>query len=383
MKILEIITLGEIGGAQNVLVDLVKGFTERFDAEVDVVFGEGNYLTEALPSNFRGEIIQLPYLKRSINLKNDIKTLLFLNRLCQNKNYDIVHCHSSKAAWLGRLAGRTAGIRRVCVTVHGLSYVSGDSPVKKLIYKNIERILLPLKSEYVFVSTDDMYGMNSLGVSQEKCKVIPNGRAVPTKPDKGLRELLGIDGAVPLVCMVGRLSFQKNPMLFIKIAQQVLQKWPKEQATPHFVLVGDGPLRQECQAYLNVEAITGNVHLTGDLENAGQYFWDTDIALLTSNYESCPLVIIEAMATGTPVVASNVIGTRHIINHGEDGYLFSLDQEGKAAEHIMQLLLDRELAENVGNKAKVSYGRKYVIERMVDDYADYFGLKPKSGEDIQ
>lgn len=382
MKILEIITLGEIGGAQNVLVDLVKGFTERFDAEVDVVFGEGNYLTEALPSNFRGEIIQLPYLKRSISLKNDIKAFLYIKSLCQKNIYDIVHCHSSKAAWLGRLAARIAGIQRICVTVHGLSYISGDSPVRKLVYKNIERMMLPLKSEYIFVSPDDMSAMNSLGLSREKCKVIPNGRAVPGKPDKGLRKLLQIDCAAPLVCMVGRLSFQKNPLLFIRIAKKVLDSYPGELAMPHFVLIGDGPLRQECQAYLNKKAITGNVHLTGDLENAGQFFWDTDIALLTSNYESCPLVIIEAMATGTPVVASNVIGTRHIINHGEDGYLFSLDQVGKAAEHIMQLLLDRELAENMGNKAKVSYNRRYVIDRMVDDYADYFGLKPKTGEDI-
>ncbi len=382
MKILEVITLGEIGGAQNVLVDLVKGFSDRFDAEVDVAFGAGNYLSEALPNGFQGEIIQIPFLKRSISINNDIKAFLYLRNLCQQKKYDIVHCHSSKAAWLGRLAARLAGIPGICVTVHGLSYVSGDSQLKRLVYKNIERLLLPLNSEYVFVSPDDMLAMNMLGLSREKSKVIPNGRAVPAKPDEGLRELLGIDGAVPLVCMVGRLSFQKNPFLFFRIAKQVLQKYPKKPAAPHFVLIGDGPMRQECEAYLNKEALTDFVHLTGDMEDAGRYFWDSDIAVLTSNYESCPLVIIEAMATGTPVVASDVIGTRHIINHGEDGYLFALNQEGEAVEYIMQLLLDRGLADEMGNKAKASFSKKYRIDRMVDDYAEYFGLKPKTGEDI-
>lgn len=377
VKILELITLGEIGGAQTVLVDLVKGFTDGgYDVETDVVFGDGDYLPRAL-EQFRGNIIRTPNLTRRINLLKDFKALLQLIKLCREKKYDLVHCHSSKASWLGRLAAILAGIPRICVTVHGVSFRPGISPAARRIYRNIEKILLPLKAEYIFVAPSDMDEMIALGLDPAKCEVIPNGRPVPPRPEKGLRDLLPIKDGAPIVCMVGRLSEQKNPLSFIRVAKSVIEQYPGDSPAPYFVIVGDGPLHDECSKAIDRAGIADYVFLFGSAQDAGKFFWDADLTVLTSNYEACPLVAIEAMATGTPVIASNVGGTEHVIKHGETGYLFLLNHEQEAAQYVIELLKNKELRESMGRKALECYQSCFTVERMVEEYVKYFGLQKK------
>ncbi len=376
MRILELITLGEIGGAQNVLVDLLKGFTERgYEAEIDVVFGEGEYLSQALSPWFRGRIIQMPWMGRSINPLKDLRTLLELKSLCDTRKYDLVHCHSSKASWLGRIAASWAGVPRICMTVHGLSFYAGSSRTTGFIYKTVEKLAVPLATDYVFVSPKDMSEMQALGMRDDKCKIIPNGRPMPPRPLVGLRDLLAVPADVPLVYKVARLSEIKNPLLFLRIANNVIQQYPAGHQLPVFVLVGDGPLEAECKATITREGIGSNVHILGHKKEAGQYFWDADLAVLTSNYEACPLVAIEAMATGTPVVASDVGGTGAVVRHGETGYLFAPGNVEVAAKHITDLLLNHKLRTEMGGNALKLYQEEYTVERMVDEYARHFGLQ--------
>ncbi len=375
MKILEVITLGEIGGAQAVLVDLVKGFSSGgFEVEIDVVCGTGEYIPRALAGWFTGGFIQTPFLVRNISLLNDIKAFMQLRQLCKEQKYDLIHFHSSKASWLGRLAAITAGIPRICVTIHGVSFRPGISPIARFLYRNIEKILLPLRTEYIFVSPVDMAAIQSLGVRTEYCKIIPNGRPVPDKPDEGLRSLLQIKGGSPLVCQIGRLSGQKNPLAFIRVAQKVLQEFSNDKIKPTFVMIGDGPLHDECEQALRDLGLTNDVLLMGPIENASQFFWDIDVAVLTSNYEACPLVVIEAMAAGTPVVASDVGGTGDIVKHGETGFLYTENNEDEAAQYIIRLLRDNSLREQMGKQSLKFYRKDFSVERMVKEYAGYFKL---------
>ncbi len=375
MKILEVITLGEIGGAQTVLVDLIKGFSNNgYNVEIDVAFGEGEYLTNALSDWFRGNVIKIPYLKRKINLFSDFRAFFQLRDLCKKRKYDLVHCHSSKASWLGRLAALSAGVPRTCVTVHGISFRPGISKLARVIYRNIERLVVSLNLEYVFVSSYDLAEMESIGLKRAQCRVIPNGRPVPPKPNMSLRELLSINNKVPIVCMIGRISEQKNPLSFIRVAKNVIELYPKDLPAPVFVLIGDGPLKEKCKAAIQEANISEFVYLLGSVDNAAKYFWDAEIALLTSNYEACPLVVIEAMAAGTPVVASDVGGTGEIVKHGKTGYLFKLNNESEAAQYINDLLTDTQLHKTIGKTAFEFYQREFTVERMINEYVVHFGL---------
>jgi len=375
LRILELITLGEIGGAQTVLVDLVRGFAEdSSDVEVDVVSGPGDYIPHALNGWFRGDFIRLPFLRREISPFDDIRTLFYLKKLCRERRYDIVHCHSSKASVLGRLAANMTGVPRVVVTIHGLSFALDTPSLAAKVYRTVEKLLFPLNSEYIFVSPADMHEMEDMGLKEEKCRLIPNGRPLPDKLDKGLRNILPIGEDEPIVCMIGRLSWQKNPQSFIRIAKQVSEAVPKGEPVPQFVLIGDGPLHDECLDDIKRSG-RSNIHILGPMADAGRYFWEADVALLTSNYEACPLVVIEAMSTGIPVVATDVGGTSSVLKSGEIGYLFDQDKEEDAAKYILHLLDNEQLRAEIGRKALERYRKEFTVERMVENYVNYFGLK--------
>jgi glycosyltransferase involved in cell wall biosynthesis len=174
---------------------------------------------------------------------------------------------------------------------------------------------------------------------------------------------------------VARLSKVKNPKAFIRIGKMVVSQCPSNLPLPYFILIGDGPLFEECRAVIIKEDLRSLVHLLGHKEEAGQYLWDADLAVLTSNYEACPLVAIEAMATGTPVIATDVGGTGHVVKHGQTGYLYSLNHEHEAAQYILELLGNKRLREEMGRKALEYYQREFTVERMVEEYIRHFGLQ--------
>ncbi len=381
MKILEFITLAEIGGAQEVLIDLLRGFShDRYKLDTDLVVGEGEYIQRAINPWFQGKVIQLPYLRRKISLFNDLKVLINLVKICRKGNYDLLHCHSSKAAWIGRVAALLAGVPRVCITVHGLPFSWGRNRFSRLLYRLIERLLIPLKAEYIFVSPEDRDEMIKLGLKPSVCKVILNGRNIPSTPKKGLTEIIPkVSKGVPLILMVGRLSEQKNPLEFINVARVFIEQLSDTDVRPNFVFIGDGPLKRECQEAIQEAGIGEYLHLADALEDAGGFFWDADVAVLTSVYEACPLVIIEAMAAGAPVVASNVPGTRNLVKHGETGYLYEPCNIREAAKRITEILHNNKLRNEMSKASSRTYKSRFTVEKMVENYIRHF--EGKNNED--
>lgn len=374
LRILQIITSGEIGGAQTVLVDLVKGICRDYDVEVDVLVGEGEYLPRALSGLSKVNIIGSPYLTRSINPLKDIKALLEMLSLLKLNQYDLVHCHSSKASWLGRIAGTMSGVKKIIMTVHGLSFFSTDSWIIKQAYSVMEKIAMTMASEYVFVSSYDMQLMKNLGIKESKCSLIYNGRPIPSNPKVGLRELLPISGSAPIVCMVARLAEIKDPISFIRIAARVLKMYGNDDELPVFIIVGGGQMYDECIETILKLGVENSVYLLGDKDSAGQYFWDAQIAVLTSRYEACPLAVIEAMAVGRPVVASDVGGTGHLIKHNKTGYLYTRGDENKAADYIVRLLKNHVFREEIGIRAREYYEHHFTPDVMTNKYVNLFGL---------
>lgn len=375
MKILEVITLGETGGAQTVMVDLIKGLSDyRTDIEIDVVCGPGKFVPDALYPWFKGNVFQISSLVRRINPWQDFRALQFLTHLCRTRKYDLVHCHSSKASWLARVAAWYLGIPRVAMTVHGVSFHPGNSALSGTLYKNVENFALPLATDYIFVSQNDFKSYQSLGLKTEKGVLIPNGRPVPPRPAENLRKMMGIAEERPIVCMAARLADVKKPKSFIQIAKLVRQQYPSHLIHPCFVLVGDGPLFTDCKGLVQQEGLEDWVYLTGHMDDASQYFWESEIVMLTSKYEACPLVVIEAMAAGVPVVASDVGGTGLIVNHGATGYLYSENDEAEAANYILSLLIDRELRHRMSTNSRNVYEQNFSVDKMVNEYIQYFGL---------
>jgi len=176
-----------------------------------------------------------------------------------------------------------------------------------------------------------------------------------------LKNSLGIPASVPIIGSVGRLSDQKSPFDFIRVAEVV----HKFRPDAHFVWVGDGPLESEAQrlsASLQLESV---VHWLGQRNNVPQLLHIFDCFLLTSRWEGFPLVILEAMAADVPIVATDILGTRDAIRHGSNGYLAPVGDPESLARFVLDLVEDLVKANSFRSVSRARIDGEFTRERML------------------
>ena len=275
MKILQVITQSELGGAQTVVVQLANKLSESHD--VILVAGQGDgKMWEMVNENVIKE--RCHYLQRSISLKGDLLAAIELRRLYKKHKPDVIHLHSSKAGTLGRLVFPA---RRVVYTVHGFDSI-------RLAFRKflpIERLLQRSCRAIVGVSNYDNKHLLHEGITRNVTTVY-NGIA---KPDSNSVTKLDVISNYPkTVLCIARINPQKNPHLFIETARLLPQYG--------FVWIGN----QESVEHLG--DIPSNCHFMGNMVNAGAYCAQADLLMLPSIYEGLPMVIIEAMSFGKPKI---------------------------------------------------------------------------------
>lgn len=345
MKILQIITLSELGGAQSVVINLSNALSKYH--KVIVAAGEGDgKMWPALNKNI--EKVHIKHLKRALSPISDFLTLLSFIKLYYRFKPDIIHLHSSKVGILGRLIFPNS---KIIYTVHGFDSI-------RIAYRKflpLERFLQNHCKAIVGVSKYDETHM-----IEEKIKhnvsTIHNG-IVPPLPikDDPFKHIVGYTHKV--LC-IARISLQKNINLFLSIAQLLPQY--------AFIWIGN--------QFDFKEEYSSNVFFMGNLSNAGAYNEFADIFMLTSNYEGLPMVIIEAMAMGKPIVASNVGGINEIVVNDENGY--TLNNDAKLfAEKIQYILENSDIYNKFSQKSFLRYKRDLTVDKMVDGYLEIYQSK--------
>ncbi|MCL6611485.1 MAG: glycosyltransferase family 4 protein [Peptococcaceae bacterium] len=369
-KVLLLVTLSETGGAQKVVYHLAAGL-DREKFGVTVACAPGGDLVRWVRGLGDVEVVELPSLRREVSPAADLLCLFRLYRLIRSGGYDIVHCHSSKAGVLGRLAARLAGAPRIFFTVHGWGINDYQGLPARFFYKWAERLAGFVCTGVVCVSRYDLYYGRSLKlVPEEKLSVIYNGLPASGKRTGLLRGELNLKDGDIIVGTVARLAYQKNPQFFLALAERMLARHRDtgDKGRLFFVVIGDGPLKGECEELLKSKGLGGRVFLLGARDSAGELVHDFDIFVLFSRWEGLPLTVIEAMTAGVPVVAGNAGGVGEMVAHGETGYLvegFDLDA---AAGYV------QELAGNPGLRARMgAAGRRralelFGLERMIRRY---------------
>ncbi len=338
MRILQIITLSELGGAQSVVVNLANGLCKNH--EVIVAAGEGDgKMFDLLDVNVIRE--HIPALQRSISPLNELKAIFQLQKLYKKYKPDIIHLHSSKAGLLGRIAFPKL---KIIYTVHGFDSI-------RLAYRKflpLEKILQHRCAAIVGVSKYDEAGLLAEGINNN-VKYIYNGIAKPKRLDFNPFE--SFSNFKKKVLCIARFSPQKNVNLFISVAKLLPEYaflWIGNQINPEF----DYP---------------PNVFFIGNIKSAGSYIEHADLFFLPSNYEGLPIVIIESLASGVPVVASDVGGVTELLN-GKNGIALTNDAN-EMANRINKILSmsisERQLLEK---EAKSTYLRDFTIDNMVDNY---------------
>lgn len=355
MKILYVITKSEIGGAQTHLMEVVR-YMHYVGHNVLVVTGTAGWLTNEL-ATIGVDYVILPDLIREINPAKDIKTITSICHILEDKQPDIIHCHSSKAGIVGRIAGAIKNIPAV-FTAHGWAFTSGVSPAKRIIYAAIEHIMLGITKRVICVSEfDRKLAKRWFLHNYNRVITVHNGIADKKFSNSTVREY-----SLPLkLVSVARFSHQKNNMELIRAVEQINKLY---SGSLQLNMVGDGPLLSEAQTYVESYKLEDDVHFLGSRTDVDDILNQNDIFCLISNYEGLPISIIEAMRAEMPIIASDVGGVNELVQDGVNGLLIPRGNIFELVDKLKYILEHKDLIKSMGEASRKIYEEEYTADKM-------------------
>ena len=384
MKICHVITRLIVGGAQENTLLTIKGHIEK-GHEVELATGfspgrEGKLLENAQYGEF--PVVEFADLVREISPLHDLKAFFALKKYFEEKKFDVVHTHSSKAGIIGRLAARAAGVPVVVHTVHGQAFHPYQSRMKNLLFIFLERFAARF--------CDKIYAVAQAMIDQcvaakvapaEKYMVVYSGmdtgafdRAVR---DVELRKKFGIPENVSTVVTVARLFAQKGYEYVIPAAEKVLQSHPDT----HFLFVGDGPMYNELQALLKEKNIQDNFHFAGLVppDMVASCIAQAELLWHLSLHEGLPRAVVQALAVGIPAIGFALDGTPEVIINGETGFVTEAEDIESVASRTVELLDDPEMRRRFGQAGKAKVLEQFDWHKMADilekEYLELLALK--------
>jgi len=205
--------------------------------------------------------------------------------------------------------------------------------------------------------------------AEEKFSVVRNGIELPAPLAPGQRETLraqlGLAPDAMVVGMVARLAPQKGVGIFVRAAARVLERQPRTV----FVLVGGGPLEAEVRArVLELKLAPEQFKILGHRQDAERLYPAFDIVALSSLYEGLPYVLLEAMAWGVPVVATDVLGSRDVVSDGETGFLARPNDPDHIADRILVLIEDRPFMRRCAEAARKRVQEQFSLQAFIEGH---------------
>jgi glycosyltransferase involved in cell wall biosynthesis len=374
VRILRVIARLNVGGPAIQAITLSRLLDDR-GYETRLVRGqegprEGSM--DALAEELGVTPVRLPTLQRKIGL-GDVAALLFLRRQIRDWRPQILHTHAAKAGALGRLAALLAGRSRpplIVHTFHGHVLTGYFSAPVSAVFRWIERWLARRTTCLIAVSEEIRDDLVRLRVAPpERIAVVPLGfdlaRFAASDEDrrarrKTFREDLGIPLNAPLVTLVARLEPIKRVDRFLRVANLV-----EEPEGTHFLVVGDGVLREELLAAPEAAKLGNRLVWGGMRDDMPDVYFASDILAVTSDNEGTAVSAIEAHATGLPVVSTRVGGMPSVVRNAQTGLLVSPEDEGGFAAALQTLLLDKAFAQRLGTKAVEHVHERFSLECLV------------------
>ncbi|MDH6353914.1 glycosyltransferase involved in cell wall biosynthesis [Dysgonomonas sp. PH5-45] len=344
MKIFQVITVSEYGGAQSVVASLLHELNKDKTNQLYVLYGGEGEAWQHLDSRIKR--IRLSAHRKDASIK-DLALLFRLIYLRFKYKPDVVHLHSSKMGLLGRIAFSKES---VVYTVHGFDSIR--KAFRKYLF--LEKLLQKRAARIVGVSHYDVKCMAEEGI-EGNVEMVYNGLQDHTleKNDTDLEfeaTLRELKTKYPKMMMcISRISKQKKFELFLDIAELM-----SEYA---FVWIGN---KQP------IEGLPENVYCLGECHFAHRCLSYADLFVLPSNYEGLPISVIEALSYGKPVVASDVGGLSEMLT-GDNGYVVQNNAE-EFVEKIRLILENDELYTQKSKNARQSYLNNFTISRMIEGY---------------
>lgn len=345
-----IITKLELGGAQKITLRTMAHLDRSKFIPVLIVGGEAGELDADAARIVGTELYRVPSLVRAIHPIQDVKALFSLTRLLGKIRPTIVHTHSSKAGILGRWAARLAGVPVIVHSVHGFGFTPTQHPLLKQCLIFLERWSSAF-TQWVFTDSEANRQQGiALGLfTKDRSTMLPPGidlhaiRAVRIDRDDKRRSL-GLDPLRPLIGMVAPFKPQKSPLDFVRVALRVC----RQRSDAHFVMVGDGELRQAVEEEICRLGLAQSITLTGWRRDVPEIMKCLDVFLLTSGWEGLPRVYLEALSCGVPAVGTCVDGAAEVVIDGVNGFLKEPGDIAGLTDRVLWLLNHPEEAKVMG-----------------------------------
>lgn len=375
LKVFQVLAGGAWGGGAVVVLSLAKVLMqEGCDVWVLCLCDE----TRARFSEAGAKIITSAYWRRELNPLFDLSTLVQLFTLCRKEKFDIVHTHTSKGGFLGRIAARLAGVPTVIHTVHGFAFHEFSSGLTTSFYASLEKLASRFCDLIICVNNQDRLTAIERGIGRpDKIVTILNGIDLRRFEDVVItdseRDRLGLPREAVLVGTVGRLAAQKGFEYLIKAIPCIVRAHPQTW----FLFAGDGPLKAELQALAEKLGVRDRCRFLGFRRDIPQLLAYYDVFVLPSLWEGLSITLLEAMAASKAVIATNVKGNREVISDGINGVLCEPKNSEALANGIIDLIENEDKARLLGERARQTVEQRFderiMLKRTLELYRTLTG----------
>lgn len=320
--------------------------------EVHAAFKDNSADKPGLDLSAIDKTFEVPFERQPLR-PNNIKAYRELKKIIDGNGYDAVHCHTPMGAVITRLAAKSARKKetKVIYTAHGFHFFKGASIKNWMLFYPVEKYLSKYTDCLITINSEDcelahkkkfragkIYKVHGVGVELDKFK------AVDADEKARLRAEYGYDGDTFIMIYPADLSVRKNqPMLF-----DALQKIAKKNKNVKLLLPGQPIRLEEYERMISERGIADNVEFLGYRRDINNLVGLSDLSVASSFQEGLPINIIEAMAMGNAIVATDVRGNNDAVEDGVNGYLVPVGDSDLMAEKILELMNDREKLRTFG-----------------------------------
>ncbi len=353
IKVLHITEDLKIGGLEKVIFNLVtKIDANRFNSFVWCLSGGGQVAEQIKENGISLEILNIK------NYKNPQEWLRLYTRL-KALNVDILHVHGYFASFPSRVA---AQLIRIPVVIHHF-HTMYNSEVLTIKHRMADCILNRYFTDRCIAVSEAVKKsfVEKEGLNPKIIEVIYNGI-------DGKKFCFSEPQYNGVFAIIASLTRHKGHEILLRAFKKISHEIPHAKLW----VIGDGPLREELQQKSNDLGLNKRVIFKGLIDKVENLLRDVDFTIIASTREGLPLSVIEAMASGRPVIGSNTGGIPEAINHGENGFLFPPTDVDALAHCIAQLLNNRNLLEKMGMNGHKIFLEKFTLNKMINEFEDLY-----------
>ncbi len=358
VRILHLIKSLGRGGAEMLLPETLKLHNQSaFEFHYAYFLPWKNQMVESLGVN-GGRVI-------CFNASNNVALMMKVRevvRYVREHDIQLIHAHLPWAGILARLVGKICGIP-VLYTEHNkqeryhfgtrmmnlitMDYLTMVIAVSKDVAESVQKhkphLRIPIRTILNGVSTGHFKKQNFV--------------------ENEVRKKFNIPPDAPVIGTVAVFRFQKRLDLWMKLAGKILQ----QVEGAHFIVVGDGPLKNELLKKRDALGLTNRIHMPGLETEVRPYLAAFDVYMMSSVFEGLPVALLEAMAMECPIVSTEAGGIKEVVLHGQEGFLCGVDEPEKLVGYACTLLQDADLRSKMGKKARVRVMEAFSMEKMVGE----------------